>query len=68
MMFLEVFLRQLNAIVLQMNLMKSIRDSIKMDKFPEFVKNFFNDLYPDKNFPNWAMDALASVEIFLNDK
>ena len=50
-----------------MNLMKSIRESIKKDNFPGFVQKFFNDLYPNGDFPKWAVDALNSVNIHLKN-
>lgn len=49
----------------QMQLMKSIRDSIKENKFPEFVNDFMLKLYPNKNYPQWCIEALASVNIKL---
>ena len=48
-----------------MNLMESIRESIKSDRFPEFVEKFFNNLYPKGEYPKWAQDALKTVGIFL---
>lgn len=50
----------------QMQLMKGIRDSIKENKFPQFVQKFMLDMYPDKNYPQWSIDALKSVNIELN--
>eukprot|EP00794_Sanderia_malayensis_P015746 gene15746-17335_t len=49
----------------QMNLMASIRDSIKMDTFPEFTQRFFDEQYPSGNYPQWAVDALKKVNINL---
>lgn len=40
-----------------------IRESIKSNTFPEFIKNFMNVNYPDKNFPQWIKDALLAVNI-----
>ena len=48
-----------------MNLMKDMRDSIKDDRFPEFVQTFFSTMFPDKNYPLWAVNALASVNVHL---
>ena len=53
-------------LLFQMNLMKEIRDSIKDDRFPEFVQTFFSTMFPDKNYPLWAVNALASVNVHLN--
>lgn len=50
----------------QMQLMKSIRNSIKENKFPEFVQKFMLDMYPYKNYPSWTVDALRSVNIELS--
>ena len=49
-----------------MQLMRDIRESIKKDNFPEFVRGFMNKMFPDKSYPNWAQSALASVNIFLD--
>lgn len=43
--------------------MKDIRESIKADAFPEFVKNFMFVQYGDKEVPSWIRDALATVNI-----
>ena len=48
-----------------MKLMHDIRESIKVDKFPEFVHKFMKRMFPDEIFPVWAKEALASVNIFL---
>lgn len=50
---------------LQLNLMMKIRESIKADKFPEFVQEFFELQYPKGEYPQWAVDALNSVNITL---
>ena len=43
--------------------MKGIRDSILEDNFPAFVQTFFSTMYPDKDYPDWAVKALSSVNI-----
>jgi queuine tRNA-ribosyltransferase len=43
--------------------MKSIRESIIADKFPEFVQDFMTLRYPKGDYPAWALEALASVNI-----
>ncbi|KAG8130087.1 hypothetical protein E2320_016715 [Naja naja] len=49
-----------------MNLMHSIRESIAEQKFPQFVQNFMKTMYGNSSsYPQWAMEALASVEINL---
>lgn len=45
-----------------------VRESIKNNRFPEFIKNFMTINYPDKNFPVWIIDALQSVNINLLEK
>jgi len=49
----------------QMQLMKGIRDSIKENKFPEFVQAFMLNMYLDQKYPQWCVDALRSVNIEL---
>ncbi|KAK3087123.1 hypothetical protein FSP39_002020 [Pinctada imbricata] len=51
----------------QLNLMRQVHQSIVDDKFPEFIRDFFLCLYPQKNFPSWAVDALKSVNVHLPD-
>lgn len=53
-------------ICFQMQLMKSIRESIKEQKFPLFVKNFFKTVYPSGTYPKWITDALSAVNIELD--
>lgn len=50
----------------QMSLMRSIRESIKNDTFPDFVQTFFDQMYPERDFPQWAIDALSTVNINLS--
>lgn len=50
-------------IAFQQRLMKSIRDSINEGRFPEFVKQFVNGLYPHHDYPEWVTTALTSVNI-----
>lgn len=45
--------------------MKEMRDSIMNDEFPKFVRKRLNSLYPQRNFPPWAVNALLSVQIDL---
>ncbi|ELU15387.1 hypothetical protein CAPTEDRAFT_19396 [Capitella teleta] len=49
-----------------LNLMKSIRESILVDKFPEFVQNFMSVRFPTGEYPSWAIEALSSVNIQLS--
>ena len=49
----------------QLNLMREVREAIIADKFPEYVKLFFNRLYPKKTYPDWAISALRTVGVDL---
>jgi len=48
-----------------MNLMTTLRQSIIEDRFEIFVQNFFLNMYPDKIYPNWCLEALKAVNIEL---
>ena len=50
-----------------MQLMRHIRESIKEDKFPQFVKDFMVRMFPDSCYPEWVLTALTSVNIDLLD-
>ena len=50
----------------QFNLMASMRQAIVNDKFPQFIKSSFHKLFGDpQNYPQWAVDALRSVNVNL---
>ena len=49
----------------QLKLMERVREAIKADTFPAFLQQFFIELYPEKNYPEWATNALASVGVRL---
>lgn len=49
----------------QMRLMRGIRESIEKDCFPAFIKEFFAKLYPSVKPPQWAVNALQSVNVYL---
>jgi len=49
----------------QLRLMTEMRDSIIAGRFPEFVQRFFLTLFPSHNYPQWAVEALDSVNITL---
>lgn len=55
----------IHNIAYQMRLMRGIRESIKCDKFPEFIQRFFSDLYPAGDVPRWAVNALQSVNVHI---
>ncbi|XP_001623330.3 queuine tRNA-ribosyltransferase catalytic subunit 1 [Nematostella vectensis] len=50
----------------QMQLMRGIRESIKADKFPQFVRDFMRRMYPEGEYPKWVVEALLSANIDLN--
>ena len=51
----------------QLTLMAQVREALKRDEFPQFVKKFFKTLYhgDEMQYPQWAVDALRSVGIGL---
>uniref|UniRef100_A0A0B7K0I3 Queuine tRNA-ribosyltransferase catalytic subunit 1 n=2 Tax=Bionectria ochroleuca TaxID=29856 RepID=A0A0B7K0I3_BIOOC len=50
----------------QLNLMREVRESIIADRFPEYIKEFFGNLYDDpKDYPSWAIEALQRVNVDL---
>ncbi|KJE93637.1 queuine tRNA-ribosyltransferase [Capsaspora owczarzaki ATCC 30864] len=55
----------IHNIAFQMRLMRGIRQAIELDQFPAFVHRFFAAQFPDRNFPQWAIDALRAVNIDL---
>lgn len=50
-----------------MRLMGQMRQSIIEDRFPDFVTTFMKKIYPKRNIPQWAVAALESVGINLNE-
>ncbi|XP_013200537.1 queuine tRNA-ribosyltransferase catalytic subunit [Amyelois transitella] len=50
-------------IAFQMNLMKTMREHITNGTFPQFVQSFVDELYIEKNYPNWVVNSLKSVGI-----
>ena len=57
-------LLSIHNISYQMNLMAGIRKSIEDDTFPSFVKQFLENMYQNHDdIPEWAIDALSSVNI-----
>ncbi|CAH1117969.1 unnamed protein product [Phaedon cochleariae] len=49
----------------QMRLMRGIRDSVREERFPEFVRKFMLDLHPDRDYPSWIRESLSAVNIDL---
>ncbi|XP_078686700.1 queuine tRNA-ribosyltransferase catalytic subunit 1-like [Branchiostoma floridae x Branchiostoma belcheri] len=52
-------------IAYQMNLMRTLRQSILEGRFPQFVQDFMDMMYPSKNYPEWVVQALSAVNIHL---
>lgn len=53
-------------IAYQAALMSSIREAIREDRFPEFIRESFKKLYEEEaKYPQWACDALLSVGVAL---
>ena len=48
--------------------MRTIRDNIAAGTFVQFIYNFMDTMYPDKQFPEWAVDALKAVSVDLKDR
>jgi queuine tRNA-ribosyltransferase len=49
----------------QLSLMRNLRQSILEGRFPLFVREFMSRMYPNGDYPPWAVDALSSVGIGL---
>ncbi|CUG88727.1 queuine tRNA-ribosyltransferase, putative [Bodo saltans] len=48
-----------------LNLTRKCRKAIEENRFPEMVQNFMLSYHPDKKYPQWVEDALATVNITL---
>ncbi|KAM4598566.1 queuine tRNA-ribosyltransferase catalytic subunit 1 isoform 1-T1 [Polymixia lowei] len=54
----------IHNIAYQLNLMRSVRQSIIEGRFPDFIRMFMKRMFPSSaQYPSWAVDALASVNI-----
>lgn len=49
----------------QLKLMRTIRQNIKDGTFVEFVYDFMDKMYPQKDYPGWAVEALQAVNLDL---
>ncbi|XP_033336735.2 tRNA-guanine transglycosylase isoform X1 [Megalopta genalis] len=58
-------LLSIHNVAFQLRLMKDIRQSIKEQKFPEFIQQFMLNLYPNKEYPTWIINALNAVNVTL---
>lgn len=50
----------------QLRLMADIRQSITEDRFPDFIKKFMSAHYEGRKVPQWIQDALAAVNVQLD--
>jgi queuine tRNA-ribosyltransferase len=48
--------------------MRNIRENILKGTFVDFIFNFMDTMYPKKDFPVWATDALRVVNIDLYER
>ena len=49
----------------QLTLMKKVRQAICDDSLPVWIQQFMLRLFPDKQYPGWAVNALSSVGVNL---
>ena len=42
-----------------------MRQAIIEDRFPAFIQDFFLEQFPEKNYPEWAVDALKMINVTL---
>lgn len=57
----------IHNIAYQLRLMRTVRENIVAGTFVPFVRDFMDAMYPDKNYPTWAVDALKAVNLDLNE-
>jgi queuine tRNA-ribosyltransferase catalytic subunit len=46
-----------------LSLMRSARTAIVEDRYPDFVRSFFDRYFGDKGVPEWAVEALKGAGI-----
>jgi tRNA-guanine transglycosylase len=56
----------IHNVAFQLRLMRNMRNAILEDTFPQFVKEFMSDNFPDGKYPGWVVSALAAVNVELN--
>lgn len=52
-------------IAFQMKLMRDIRESIKEQRFPSFIRDYMSTVYPNKEYPAWVINVLKAVNVTL---
>eukprot|EP01135_Chromosphaera_perkinsii_P008576 Nk52_evm18s1401 gene=Nk52_evmTU18s1401 len=55
----------IHNIAYQLGLMGRARDAILEDRFPQFVKDFMLKNFPEREYPQWIIESLASVNVHL---
>uniref|UniRef100_A0A0A9XKY3 Queuine tRNA-ribosyltransferase catalytic subunit 1 n=1 Tax=Lygus hesperus TaxID=30085 RepID=A0A0A9XKY3_LYGHE len=50
----------------QLRLMRDMRESIKIQQFPQFVRKFMKNMFVDTEVPKWIREALDAVNINLD--
>jgi len=58
----------IHNVAYQLKLMRTIRENIAQGTFVEFIYSFMDKIYPDKNFPTWATEALKAVNVDLYER
>lgn len=53
----------IHNVTYQLRLMSEMRDAIKQNKFPEYVKNFMHTHFENEKIPKWIKDSLHAVNI-----
>lgn len=60
-------LLSIHNVAYQLRLMNGMREAIKRDEFPQFVKEFMKKHFGGDPIPEWIIDALKAVKIDLNE-
>ncbi|KAK1218486.1 hypothetical protein PQX77_018812 [Marasmius sp. AFHP31] len=55
----------IHNITFQAQVMGRARDAIVADRFPEYLRNFFDGYFGDHGYPQWCVNALRSVGVDL---
>lgn len=55
----------IHNVAYQLRLMRNIRKHILEGTFVDFIYSFMDTMYPDKKYPEWAVDALRAVNVDL---
>merc|ERR1711990_657546 len=55
----------IHNVTYQLRLMRSVREAVVEDRYPDFIRTFMKDMYGDDDYPRWAVDALREVGVDL---